>query len=211
MALTKDQRDQLIGLIVANKSFERSQLTSLTDNQLVALNDPAKLDMVVNAAKKPSMEEFEDEAIMNEYKSRFGKGKVKGKDKDEEVMNEEMEDEEEMEEDDDNDEEESKAPISANRWFAQAPQEIRQIVANARRIENERREVLIDKIVTNGICPLNTQELKQRSTEDLEVFAAMAGGSPSDSFNYMGAAGSVTTNSRTKVQPLGVPTAEYMS
>ncbi len=209
MALTKDQREQLIGLIVANNSFERSQLTSLTDNQLVALNDPAKLDMVVNAAKKPSMEEFEDEAIMNEYKSRFGKGKVKAKDKDEEVMNEEMEDEEEMEEDDD--EEEPKAPISANRWFAQAPQEIRQIVANARRIENERREVLIDKIVTNGVCPLGPAELKQRSTADLEVFAAMAGGSPSDSFNYMGAAGSVTTNSRTKVQPLGVPTAEYMS
>lgn len=207
MAFTTEQRKGLVDKIVVNGTFgedDRDSLNKLTDNQLVALLDSAKLDMVVNKAKGMDLSSVDDEMIRNEYKSRFGK-----KVKDDEEMTDNMDDEEDME-DDDEEEEEVPSKMSANQWMARAPREVREMIANARRIEQSRRQGLIEQIVANGACPLNEAELSHRSTEDLELFAQMATPSFDSGFNYTGAAGSVVTNSRKSIEPLSVPSAAYM-
>jgi hypothetical protein len=222
MAFSKQQRKGLVDQIVANNDFSEEALETLTDNQLVALLEPTKLDELVNNAMPPQLQKAM-------------------KKKKEETMNEDMEDdmEDEMDSEDDMEEEEeeeeealpkkkppmttmkkgyNKKGMSTNAWLAGAPPEVRRLVANAQRAEAEKRNQLVETIVANQACPLTEKQLQTRSLEDLEVFAAMAKTSSSDigiqsaGFDFFGAAGGPVVNSRSvqNAKPLALPGADYM-
>ena len=222
MAFSKQQREGLISQIVTNSAFSKDQLESLTDNQLVALNSPVQLDLLVNG-------------------SYVDKKMTKNEDMNKKMVeNEDMESEDEMEEDSMDSEESDmegsssesgmkkpappKNPVEAkvnktaeqttNQWLRNAPPEIRRMVANARAIELQQREQLISTITANSSCPFSEDELQARTTEDLQAFAKMASISVNrqdfGGFDYSGAAGAFSVNSQSKVEPLGLPTADYM-
>jgi hypothetical protein len=202
MAFSTKQRQALINEIVVNNEFSEEALDSLTDNQLVALAEPDKLNELVNNAMPPAL-----------AKGLAAKkaGKAAPVEDDEEGM-----EEDDMEEDD---MEEEPAPkkdmtalrrpkMSANQWMAAAPPELRRLVANAQVVEANRRNVLIETITANANCPFDEDQLKTRSLEDLEAFAAMAGGSSgAPNYNYAGASGFVGNSN---VEALPMPGADYM-
>jgi hypothetical protein len=211
MAFTKEQRTALVGQIVANGQFkeeDKDKLSLLTDNQLVALNDATALDIVVNKAtsnegkKDKDLSVYSDAEIAAEFKSRSKES-----------------DDDDDDDDDDSDEKatnkgktRNSQPKTLNEWMASAPPEIQRIVANAHQDELKKRASLIEHITTNGSGVLSAEDLKTRSTEDLMLFAQLAGANkPVDEpFNYLGAAGYVpTTNART-ITPLDLPSADYM-
>lgn len=219
MAFTKEQRRAAVAKIVANNAaFTEDGLSKLTDNQLVALAEPAKLDSLVNNAKTYpfAKKDDEEEDVVLDPKKRSPR-----------------EDEEDpIPEEDDEEESKAKKPVvmskgkkgttanSAADWFKSAPPEVQRLVANARRAEAARRQELIGVITANGASPLSEDELKQRSTEDLEVFARFAANSAPvgydafeeelNRFDFSGASGGPVTNSGA-VQPLAMPGADYMT
>jgi hypothetical protein len=197
MAFTAEQRQHLIGEITANSDFNEDILENLTDNQLVALAEPDRLDELVNNAAMPP---------------QLAKAQ---KEKAEPVM----------EEDDEEDDEEEEVVVakkypkkmSTNQWMAQAPPELRRLVANAQRIEAEQRSQLIETITANEACPFTADDLKGRSLEDLKAFAAMAtvnssGSLSSENYDFVGFGGAPVVNrSVPDAKPLTLPTAEYMN
>lgn len=215
MAFTSQERQSLVDEIVANSEFSEESLKTLTDNQLVALAEPTKLDELVNNAGMPP-----------QLKKAMDKKKS---------MNQEMKDDDEednMEDDMEEDDEEEMPPkkpmtamgaygkkkgMSTNQWLASAPPEVRRLVANARQVETARRNHLVEIITANENCPLTADELLTRSIEDLETFAAMARSTtgPSTlnhSYDFTGAAGGPVVNQRSiEAKPLSLPSADYMS
>jgi len=179
MAFSAEQRQALVDQITTNSDFSEDVLENLTDNQLVALAEPDKLDDLVNNAMPPQlakaqMEEDDEEemAVAKKYPKK----------------------------------------MSANQWMAQAPPELRRLVANAQKVEAEQREQLISTIVANENCPLSAEELGSRSLEDLKAFAAMATvNSSSGNYDFMGAGGAPVVNRSADVKPLPLPGAEYMT
>jgi len=199
MAFSPKQRQALINEIVVNTEFSEEALDSLTDNQLVALAEPEKLNELVNNAMPPAL-------------AKGLAAKKAGKAAPVE------DDEEDMEEDDMEDEEEPapkkdmtalrRPKMSANQWMASAPPELQRLVANAQRVEADRRNQLIETITANTNCPFDEEALMARSLEDLEAFAAMAGGSSgAPNYNYAGASGFVGNSN---VEALPMPGADYM-
>lgn len=208
MAFSKAERRSLVGQIVTNSEFSEEALDQLTDNQLVALAEPDQLDKLVNNAAMPPQL----------------KKAMEAKKKKQAAMNEDMEEEDDMEEDDMEEDEPAppKKPMTAmkkgygkkmstNQWMAAAPPELRRLVANAQQIEAERRTKLVEVITANGNCPVSAEDLLVKSLDDLELMASLVS-SPSQPFSYLGAAGAptLTGNSRTKVDPLPMPGADYM-
>lgn len=216
MAFSKEQRRAVVAKIVANSSeFSEDTLAKLTDNQLVALAEPAKLDAMVANAKGKGNTMPNDTANVDDEEG---------------VVNESEEDT-----DDDDAEEPKKPPFVKNKggnygkdktansfqdWMRSAPPHVQRMVANAQRHEKAQRQRLIESITANASCPLRPEDLARRSTEDLEAFAAMAQSSqafvgnsqeePEDFYDFSGAAGGFTGNS-SRLEPLGLPTADYMN
>lgn len=184
MALTQQERQQLVSELIANQSFgedQKDNLLKLTDNQLVALSDADGLDeLVTNAMVDDDDEDDDDEPTPRHHTTN--------------------------------------SQMSLEDWMETAPPEVQNIVLNAQKTEAQHRGRLIEQITANGSCPLTADQLGRRSTEDLEAFATMAGvkggqASRSGRFSFLGAQGApVTTNSGgSKVEPLALPGADYMT
>jgi ABC-type Zn2+ transport system substrate-binding protein/surface adhesin len=206
MALTKEQRRSLVANIVAQiPTFEEDSLTSLTDNQLVALAKPNDLDSLVNnAAKMAAKMEDEDEDDEDDEELVVAKGKKVYNEADDEMVAAKG----------------KKGKMTSNRkWWNDAPPEVKRLVANAQRVEKRRREELVAAITANGNCPLTADDLNARSTEDLETFAAMAQGSVAANqadepwaFDFSGLGEPLAANASTvAVKALGLPGADYMN
>lgn len=217
MSLTANQRRTLISNIVnQNDGFESDALNTLTDNQLVALARPEQLDKLVDVANaamsgKPPVDDEEDDM----------------KEKDAAM-------EDDMEEEDDEEEVTPTPPVKnggyknkkamtgnvqTKQWWDEAPPEVRKLVANAQRIEQQQRQKLIAQITANDGCPLTANQLAQRSTEDLEVFAQFATANSYvapvadvSGFDFSGLGEPLNTaNSGTASKPLALPGADYMT
>jgi len=202
MAFSDEQRDMIIAEIVTNGLFSednQDQLQELTDNQLVALVNPQELDELINnAKKKPVMvedDDDEDEDMENNMEDYKTKKKKKM------VGN---------------------SQPSLDEWLSSAPREVQALVANAQRVEEQQRTEYIETITANN-SDLSAEELENRSTEDLQLFAKItsnkaavttqSSGATFPRFNFSGAAGGATptTNTRQGVEPLALPGADYMT
>ena len=199
MALTQNERSQLIGGLVEN-GWDEDMVADLTDNQLVAMDQPDELDQLVdnaaafleledeeedltdNADCSKTLNEYTDNELMGEMKKRKGKKRGnmgKGKKKPPFMKKDDEEEEEKPAGNSASPCGEQRQQLSVNQYIAKlradgAPQQVIDMVTNAQVQQDAERAELIEAITANEANDFTESELKASQLPTLRRLARLA-------------------------------------
>lgn len=222
MAFSKQQRRRLIANILAQEVFgeeQRDRLEDLTDNQLVALDNPERLDELVANAAKPEAEEVEPtdnakddkpeakpEPEADEPTDNAGKGPCVDDMTDNELQAymakrkaAAMKKKKPTA---------NKAEMSVEEYLEGAPQIVKEVFNNYVKDQSERKAEAIE-IIVNADMGFEKEELEGFTTNQLEKIAAPFRDHDEvpQASDYSGRSAGFAglTSNKQEVSPLGLP------
>lgn len=236
MAFSKIQRRKLIASLIANEVMDedsREYLNELTDNQLVALASPDKLDKLVDSSlavnEEPTDEDYEE---VTDDEDDYYEETTTNMGKDKKTLETYSDDELMAEMDRRKGKKGKKGGVTGNSARAgnpaeeaqaieeylqrtNAPEVVKRLIANQVAADEEARVKYIDSITANESAEWSEDELAAMSTPELARIARLCDNAEDSDYvaasDWSGATGSFSLggNQQTNEEPLGVTEWDY--